>query len=456
MKRKVMALSMAAVMALSMTACGGNSKTETSAAAGTGAADKTTAAAADTTAAEKTTAAAASGDQVNLKVCWWGNQVRNDVTKKAVDLYMSQNPNVKIDIEFTDWSGYWDKLSAMAAGGNLPDIIQMDYSYLNQYQKSNQLADLTPYLEDGTIDHSKIPDSIIDSGSVDGKCYALSLGSNAPMMVYDKAITDEAGVTIPEQPTIEELLDIANTIYEKTGVKTYFDGGLNMMAIVARANGSHIFDEMVGNVPDSLLKHFAYVDQFNQAESAISPDLLAEKNPDLVETKPIVDKTTWNDFSFSNQFVSIAKAAGRDLSLCMYPQPADATVQSMYLKPSQFFSIAETSKAKDEAAKFLNWFTNDVECNKILMGERGVPVNTDVAEAIMPDLDANTKTVFEYVTRVGEIATPIDAPDPAGKGEVEAVGKTTIEDLRYGDGTAEELANSFLAEANKILAEAAQ
>ena len=28
-----------------------------------------------------------------------------------------------------------------------------------------------------------IADSVIDSGSIDGTCYALSLGSNAPMMV---------------------------------------------------------------------------------------------------------------------------------------------------------------------------------------------------------------------------------------------------------------------------------
>ncbi|MDO4295990.1 MAG: ABC transporter substrate-binding protein [bacterium] len=449
MKRKVMALSMAAVMAASLTACGGASSTSTTAASGDSS-TSTTAASGDTT------TAAASGDQVNLKICWWGNQIRNDVTKKAVDLYMSQNPNVKIDIEFTDWSGYWDKLSAMAAGGNLPDIIQMDYSYLNQYQKSSQLADLTPYLEDGTIDHSKIPDSIIESGSIDGKCYALSLGSNAPVMVYDKAITDEAGVTIPEQPTIEELYEIGNTIYEKTEVKTYYDGGINMMQIVARGNGSHLFDEIAANTVDSLAKHFAYVEQFNTAEAAISPDLLAEKNPDLVETKPIIDSTTWNDFSFSNQFVSIVNAAGRDLAVCMYPQAEDATTQPMYLKPSQFFSIAETSQNKEEAAKFLNWFTNDVDCNKILLGERGVPVNTEVAEAIKGDLDANTQLVFDYVTSVGEIATPIDAPDPAGKGEIEALGKTKVEDLRYGDGTAEEIATSFLAEANKILTEAAQ
>ena len=211
MKKQIAAVSMAAVLAaVSLSGCGGSSKTPNND-AGSTQADQTTAAS-----GQESSQTGSSGDKVTLNLCWWGNQTRNDVTKKAVDLYMSQNPNVEIKVEFTDWSGYWDKLSAMAAGGNLPDIIQQDYSYINQYQKSGQLADLTPFIESGVIDTSKIPDSIIESGSIDGKCYALSLGSNAPIMAYDKAIVEEAGVTIPEQMTISELYDISQQIYEKT------------------------------------------------------------------------------------------------------------------------------------------------------------------------------------------------------------------------------------------------
>lgn len=455
MKRRIAATFMAImIVAASIAGCGGSS----SSGSGTQAsqAGQQTETTAKETAGETTAQAAADGEKVTLNLCWWGNQIRNDVTKKAVDLYMSQNPNVEIKIEFTDWSGYWDKLSAMAAGGNLPDIIQQDYSYINQYQKSGQRADLTPFIESGIIDTSKIPDSIIESGSIDGKCYALSLGSNAPMMVYDKAVVEEAGVTLPEQMTVDELYDISQQIYEKTGVKTFFDGGLGMMQLIARARNSHLFDELVAGDSTSSKEHFANVDRFAKAEFSISPDLLAEKSPDLVETKPIIDGTTWNDFSFSNQFISLSDTAGRELGIVMTPIANDADGQSMYLKPSQFFSIAETSPNKEEAAKFINWFTNSVECNQILMAERGIPVNTEVAEAIKPDVDPVAQMVFDYIAKVGEVAVPIDEPDPAGKGEVEALGNTTVENLRYGDITADEAAESFVAEASRILSEAAK
>ncbi|MDW2799845.1 ABC transporter substrate-binding protein [Clostridium boliviensis] len=449
-KRRILATSLAAILAAtSLAACG--SKTEPTE---TSSADTATTQAASTAAPSDTSAA--SGDKVSLSLCWWGNQTRNDVTKKAVDLYMSKNPNVDIKVEFTDWSGYWDKLSAMAAGGNLPDIIQMDYSYLNQYQKSGQLADLSEFMSSGLIDTSKIPESIIKSGNVDGKTYAISLGSNAPMMVYDKAIVEKAGVTIPDQLTMDELYDLSKTIDEKTGVKTLYDGGINMMQIMARANGSHLFDELSAGTEDSLKIYFNTIEKFAKSDSSISADLLAEKNPDVVETKPIIDGTTWNDLSLSNQFISISKAAGRDLAITMFPTITDAKEQPLYLKPSMFFSVAETSKNKEEAAKFLDWFTNSTECNEILLAERGIPINTEVADAIKTKADPTAQAVFDYVAKVTEIATPIDAPDPSGKGEVEALGKTVSEAVRYGDATGDDAVGQFVPEAKNILEQAAK
>lgn len=449
MRRRFLATTLAALLAAaSLAGCGSKSQDTDTQTSGATSAAETTKAGSDTQ--------AASGDKVTLNLTWWGNQTRNDVTKKAVDLYMSQNPNVEIKVEFTDWSGYWDKLSATAAGGNMPDIVQMDYSYLNQYQKSGQLADLSEFISNGTIDTSKVSESIIESGSIDGKCYAISLGSNAPMMVYDKAIVEKAGVTMPEQPTIEELYDISKTIYEKTGTKTYFDGGINMMQIIARTNDSHLFDELKEGKEDSMKLHFANVEKFAKAEFSISADLLAEKNPDVVETKPIIDSTTWNDFLFSNQYISVSSTAGRDLGITMYPTTKDAKSQPMYLKPSLFFSVSEASKNKEEAAKFIDWFVNSTEANDILLAERGIPINSAVADEIKPKADAVAQNVFDFIAKVSEIATPIDAPDPAGKGEVEALGKTVVEAIRYGDATADDATAQFVPEAKRIMEEAAK
>ncbi|MDO5423473.1 MAG: ABC transporter substrate-binding protein [Eubacteriales bacterium] len=409
-----------------------------------------------TTAISSMAFASGGEEKVTLSFCWWGNQTRNDLTKKAVDLYMEQNPNVEIKVEFTDWTGYWDKLSTMAAGGNLPDIMQQDASYLNSYQSSGQLANLTEFIDSGVIDTSKINASVIDSSTIDGKCYGISSGVTALMMDYDKAIVEEAGVTIPDQMTFDEFYDISAEIYEKTGAMTYFDGGLNTLRYLSRANGTNLYDEINAGDSTSVAEHFALVDKFAKAEFAITPELLAEKNPYVVETKPINDGTTWNDFSFCNQFISISSTAGRELEMTMYPMPEEMEAQPMYLQPAAFLSIAETSENKEEAAKFIDWFINSIECNEILMAERGIPVNSEVSEAIKPNADEVFQKVFDYVAAVSEVAESVDPLEPEGRAEVDALCNTTVENLRYGDITVEEATDSFMTEAKRILDEAAK
>ena len=66
----------------------------------------------------------------------------------------------------------------------MPDVVQMDYSYIEQYVAAGLLEGLNKYIESGALDTSKIPQSIIESGSVDGECYALSLGTNTTAIFY--------------------------------------------------------------------------------------------------------------------------------------------------------------------------------------------------------------------------------------------------------------------------------
>lgn len=392
--------------------------------------------------------------KVHLKMCWWGSQTRNDATQKVVDMYMEENPDVEIEMEFMDWSGYWDKLSTVAAGGSLPDIIQMDYGYLNQYASSNQLAELDEFMDSGVIDTSKFQEGVIESGTVDGKCYALSLGIQPPAMMYDKELVEKAGVEIPEYPTWDDIYEIGQKIYDATGVPTLFKDS-STLSCLARSEGKYFYDELKnGTATEIVDKYFALVDKFNKAEFALSPDLLAEKNINEIDTKPIIDQTTWNDYAMACQFPTMAATAGRELGMCMEPKPADATAEQNYLKPTMFFSVAETSKNKKEAAKFINWFVSDKEANLVLNAERGVPINTDVVDAVREVADANVSRLFEFTVDAGKMSAPIDPPSPSYEAEVSEIAGRLTDDVRYGDITPEEATKTFVEEATAIIAEA--
>ena len=96
----------------------------------------------------------ASEGKAALTFVWWGNQTRNDRTQKLISQYESQNPNVTITAQFTDWNSYWNKLATQEAANSTPDIIQMDYTYIDQYVGKKLLLDMTPYTKNGTLDVS--------------------------------------------------------------------------------------------------------------------------------------------------------------------------------------------------------------------------------------------------------------------------------------------------------------
>ena len=98
MKKRMIAGLMAVLMTMSLAACG--SSAGSSDASGTG-----SAATGDNSAAQ-----AASGDKVTLSLCWWGNQTRNDVTKKA---------GINTEYAFEDMEG--DHIIPWSKGGHTTD-----------------------------------------------------------------------------------------------------------------------------------------------------------------------------------------------------------------------------------------------------------------------------------------------------------------------------------------------
>ena len=103
MFKKAVAVLLAASMAMSLAACGGSGAAETTQAAGSE--EATTAEAAGETtaeAAEGESAAeeAASGDQVTIRMSWWGGDSRHEQTLAAVDAFMKKYPNIKVETEY--------------------------------------------------------------------------------------------------------------------------------------------------------------------------------------------------------------------------------------------------------------------------------------------------------------------------------------------------------------------
>lgn len=322
MKRKFALLLAAAMTAASLAGCGSSS------ASGDTAAD-TTAAEAGTTETAESTEGSNSGS-ANLVMAWWGNQTRNERTQKIIDLYSEQNPGVTIDGQFSEFNDYWQKLATAAAGHSMPDIVQMDYKYLNQYVTNGLLVDLTPYIEDGTINTADCNQDVLNSGSVNGGLYALCNGINSPALLYNKTLLDENGITVKDNMTLDEFIDVCKEVYEKTGYKTNLCYNQNEQWIeyFLRADDIVLYEDgkLGGDSYEPYADFFKLYEDGLKDGYVIDPSVFAERSIGSVEQDPLVygsspETMSWCAFAYSNQLTLPFPLRRREQKSALQPGP---------------------------------------------------------------------------------------------------------------------------------------
>jgi multiple sugar transport system substrate-binding protein len=397
-----------------------------------------------------------------MRLTWWGNTIRDEQTLKTVELFQSRNPGVTIDTEATGWGGYWDKVNTQAASGSAPDLMQQDYLYIGQWASRGQLLDLTPYIQNGTLDVSNIPDSVVDSGKIGGKLYGLPLGTTIYCMAIDSAILRKAGIPEIDSTTWtwRDFERIAETVYQKTGVLTAPFGGTDAFPDAenyVRQSGVPFYapdGKKLGFSDPSLLKDFWDMELRLLDKGVLIPPSEAFVQMSMEES-PLPKGRSWAMALWNTQVVAMSDAAGRPLELAFCPRIDLYKRPGAFLKPSMFFSITAKAENPALAAKFLNFFLNDADANDIIRGERGVPVVASVRDSLSNKIGESQKAAFAILSEAAAkgYVSPVDPPYPAKSGEVNALLRDIAVQVLNKTISSAEGASRFITRANQILAE---
>ncbi|WP_244157106.1 ABC transporter substrate-binding protein [Halobacillus aidingensis] len=394
-------------------------------------------------------------DVTTLRMTWWGSQSRHDQTQEIIKAFEEENPDIKIESEFTGFDGYFEKMAAQASGNNLPDIMQQNFGeYLNQYADKELLADLTPFVEDGSIDVEGVSDTIMESGKKNGKLLGIPTGTNALTAFYNKDMLDEAGVDVSDgQWTWEDYEEYTTAISEATGeYGARLMEPKNLFEYYLREQGKTLFNEdgtALGYEDDQLL-----VDYFERnlelEEKGAIPNYDTIQQIKGVEDELIVRGEAAFDFRWSNQATALDSAAG-DKPIGMTLLPGENNSQGMYLKPAMLWSISENSEHKEEAARFIDFFVNNIEVYKIGGSDRGVPIKEEIRSELSADLSETDQKVFDYIELVTENSSPIDSNFPPESSEILAELTKIDELVMYGELSAEEGAEQFRSTVERIM-----
>jgi len=401
-----------------------------------------------------------NSDQVHLKMAWWGSQARHDATVKVIELYEDQNPNVDIEYEFYDYDGYYTKLGTLAASESIWDIVQLD----NQFpQYINQLEPLDEFVDNKIIDVSNTNEKYLSTTTYDNKLVGISNGVNSFALAYNKTLLDEAGIEEPTDDwTYEEFekmnAEIKNKldIYGVSRMDDFIHGAI--MYVPQTEKGLNFYDKsnlsttLGFDDPNILAPYFEM--RKNMVDNGSYPELGGiDTNTDSA-FQAIRDRKAAMVFIASNQLVELMKGMPEDqeIKLINPPRITKDGEAGIPLRSSQMLSISKNSKNKEEAAKFINFFQNDEEANKILAGERGVPIMENIREMLIKEGNPATLATFEYLEKVSELDNgEINVFDSSLNPEIQAQYNLIKEKVILGELTPNEGAQSIFDFATDIL-----
>lgn len=436
------------VMMVLLAACGGNSATQSNSGS-------------NGQQAENSNQNTSDGEKVEFRVAWWGSVDRHDKYNKILDMYEEQNPHVSLIREFATFNDYWDKLATQAAGGNLPDLITLHTQiYGMEYTQKGLLIPLNDYIDNGIIDTTGWDPGVLGAGEVDGKMYSISKGVTGLGMIVNLDMIRRVGMEFPEgKITWDEFLTFAEELQSKLPEGSYVieDGGRleSLFDTYIRNKGKNLFSndgKALGFDKEDLLEYWNMFVDLRNAGIVPPPEITNE-----------YANAPWEDSAFVKNIVAIVtQNTNQAKTFDQYTEDEVAIIRLPVLEGQPFgsgenwissgWAITKNSdeSKREEIAKFINWFVNDPEAQKIYNAEIGITGPAHIAEILKETMHPMDVQAFEHVNEVSS-DMPVSMPRAEGAPAIVDLYQQTYDEINYGIRTVEEAVDHFFAESEKIL-----
>ncbi|MBG6185036.1 multiple sugar transport system substrate-binding protein [Arthrobacter sp. CAN_A214] len=399
--------------------------------------------------------AASSGDG-NLRWSWWGSDPRHQANQKIIEQYQTANPDVTISGEYADFSGYWDKLATTTAGRDAPDVITMDEKYLQEYAGRGALADLK---ELPNLDLSKFDEPSLALGEYEDGLYGLSTGRNAFTVVINEDLFAKAGVPVPDTTTWtwDDYYRISKEVSDKLGLpgSDYGNAPDASLRIWLRQHGESLYNEEEGTVgftEETAASHFEHLLKIRDEAGGASAAQWTEDQSGTFEGQSFPNNEIAMSWYWSNQLGVLRETSGSNITMHQAPSDSgEAADNGMYFKASMYWSVSSQSDDQEAAADLVNYLANNEEAAKVMLVDRGVPVNPDMAAAVKPELEESDQTVVEFLDDIEEDVAASPKPSPVGTAGVQDVIIRYNSEVLFGNLTPEEAASQMLDEIDGMI-----
>jgi multiple sugar transport system substrate-binding protein len=390
-------------------------------------------------------------EKVTLDLAFWGNDVRADLYNQAIAAFNEEYPNITVNSTFLTFPEFWEKRQTEAAGGNLPDVMQFDYSYLRQYSENGLLLDLDPYLG-GIIETDPLPENILDIGVVNDTTYGITTSTNAWGLFTNPVLLEKAGVEEFEGGTWEDYAEWMGEVTDGSGGAFWgggdFTGRIQNFELQLRSEGENLFNEDgTAGFDEERLTEFWESGQDVRDGIGVPQQRVAEVAPKgAFDTALTASELTWDNFGAG--YLAGLGEGYTELGL-IAPPVTEEGAKDLYLKPSMLHTISAKTENPEAAATLVNFLVNSPESGEIFGTNRGLPASETALDAA--ELDPLSQQVKDYEASIADRLGDAPPVPIVGYGTLEEKFRQLGEELNFGTITVDEAVAQFFSEMDVVL-----
>lgn len=385
-----------------------------------------------------------SDEPIELRMAWWGDDVRHEITNSALDKFEDLNPGITVVRDFSGFDGYLDKITTQYTGGNSPDVFQFYNEVLVEFASRGQLADLSKGVSQDGWDAD-----LLQVSTVDGELAAMPFGLSTQGFIFDTTAIEALGLTAPSGDySWDDLAEFAAEVRTASGGSlagvTDLSHGYQVFEVWAKQRGEDFMDaDGLAFSEKTLADFWQYWADLRASGGATTPDITSEYQGTPYDA--VVAGVAASTFLFTNQYDGVQGRTPNVISLERFPGEGDDAGQ--YMRTAMNLVISKQSKHQEAAAKLVDFLLNNEEANGILGLNRGFPANAKVIDAASAGANENVQRAIEIFESVRENGAPAPVPAPAGSGTVNTLFAEVAQQVQFGQLSPADAAKQFMAQA---------
>lgn len=304
------------------------------------------------------------GDKVELTLATVNNPQMQDM-EELKSAFEEDHPNISVKFVQMEEGDLRAAVTAdVASGAGQYDVVTVGSYEVPQWGAQDWLIDLAPALaDDADYDVDDLLPAVRDALSVGDAQYAVPFYGESSILMYNKTILDEAGLTISNNPTWDEVAAVARALKtdDRAGIclrgKPGWGDLFAPLTTVVLTNGGAWYDSDWNaqvNAPEFKEAVNFYIDLLNDAGE---PDPVSHSFTECLNLVQTGKAAMWYDASVAASILEDPASSDVAGQMGYAHAPVIKTEEAGWLW-SWNLAIPKTTKNSDEAIEFVKWATS--------------------------------------------------------------------------------------------------